>query len=142
MSLLADILKEVPLSLVLREKISDLEAENAALKTEIAIVKDDLRQAKAQITEFEKQLERLAHHDVALDEAKTKILVAIAKESTVFNLGKLAASLQMEYVHFEYHLHYLLENGYVDARKPRPTSHKMWRLAQKGREYLIENNLI
>lgn len=59
MSILTDILKEIPLSAVLREKVSTIETENAALKTENAILKDDLRQAKSQITQLNKRVEEL-----------------------------------------------------------------------------------
>jgi chromosome segregation ATPase len=48
MGLLTDIAKEIPISAVLKEKIETLEAENASLKTEVAILKDDLREAKAE----------------------------------------------------------------------------------------------
>ena len=47
MGLLTDIAKEIPISAVLKEKIEALEAENGALKTEVAILKDDLREAQA-----------------------------------------------------------------------------------------------
>lgn len=49
MGLLTEILKEVPLSTVLREKVSNLEAENEALKTENAILKDDIRELRTQV---------------------------------------------------------------------------------------------
>ena len=48
MGLLTDIAKEIPISAVLKEKIEALEAENGALKTEVAILKDDLREAQLQ----------------------------------------------------------------------------------------------
>lgn len=49
MSLLTEILEEVPHSLVLREKLSALETENSLLKDETAALKDDLREARARL---------------------------------------------------------------------------------------------
>jgi len=78
MSLLADILKEIPLSAVLREKVANLEAENAALKTENAILKDDLRQAKVENQQLDSLLQGLTRDPGLLDESEAQILLAMA----------------------------------------------------------------
>ena len=46
MGLLTEILKDVPLSAVLREKVLTLERENESLKDENASLKDDLRELR------------------------------------------------------------------------------------------------
>jgi hypothetical protein len=50
MGLIDDILKGLPANAVLREQIGQLNALKAAAETENAILKDDLREAKAEIT--------------------------------------------------------------------------------------------
>ena len=53
-----DLLKEIPLSAVLKEKIAALEANYAATAAENATLKDDLRKAKAEIETRKKQIEQ------------------------------------------------------------------------------------
>jgi hypothetical protein len=49
MSLFTDILKGLPENAVLRSKVADAEARYAALETENAILKDDLRDARIRV---------------------------------------------------------------------------------------------
>jgi hypothetical protein len=57
-----DLLKEVPLSAVLKEKIAALEAENKALKAENAVLKEKLAQSEEQRRALEKKIaEELSH---------------------------------------------------------------------------------
>lgn len=63
MGLIDDILKGLPANAVLREQITQLNAQKAAAETENAILKDDLRQAKAEIAKLKKQIEELTHID-------------------------------------------------------------------------------
>ena len=58
MGWLTDIFQDVPLSTELREKLATVEAESDALKTDNVILKDDLREARAQILTLEKRLEQ------------------------------------------------------------------------------------
>jgi len=51
-----DLLKEVPLSAVLKEKIATLETENKSLKSEIAIIKEKLSQSEQQRRTLEEQV--------------------------------------------------------------------------------------
>jgi hypothetical protein len=46
MGILYDVLKGLPLNAVLREKINEIEAKYAALETENAILKDDMRKLR------------------------------------------------------------------------------------------------
>ena len=73
MGLLSDILKEIPQAAVLKEKKGDIEAKYAASDTENAILKDDLRKAKAEIARLEKQIEELTYKD-ELDDVEREII--------------------------------------------------------------------
>jgi hypothetical protein len=64
MGIFTDILKEIPLSAVLRERLTDaetkmaaLEQENASLKTQVASLTRDLQQARGEI-EAQQQFEQ------------------------------------------------------------------------------------
>lgn len=70
MGFLTDILKEVPLSAVLKEKVATLEDKYASLETELAIKKDDLRAAQsenqklqAEIVKLKEEIKNLSHAD-------------------------------------------------------------------------------
>jgi hypothetical protein len=139
MSLLSDILKDIPLSAVLREKISAIETENAQLKTEIAILKDDLRQAQAENQRLKNTLQELAHVE-ELDESKILILKALAKYPVIL-APEFYSVVQMERVQLDYHLQQLLELQYVLRRKPQITRPARYSLSQKGRQYVLENQL-
>ncbi|MDQ3816432.1 MAG: hypothetical protein M3362_01925 [Acidobacteriota bacterium] len=143
MSLLSDILKEIPLSAVLREKISALEEENASLKTENAILKDDLRHLHQ---EMQKLSENANANPPALnlEETMEKILVILAQNDERKTKNTLARALRLTVPRVEYYLHILEEHNYIygihiplGTGEPSP-----YHLTQQGRAFLIEKNLI
>jgi chromosome segregation ATPase len=140
MSWITDLLKEVPLSAVLKEKIATIEAKYAATETENAILKDDLRDAKAEIAKLKKQAEELAHTDDDLHETERDLLTAIAELDKDARGDILAAALKLHPQRADFHLHKLKESGYVGSvsfgDSPR------YYLHQKAREYLISHGLI
>src|SRR5258708_34080723 len=77
MGWIIDLLKEIPLSAVLKEKIAAIEDKYAAAETENAILKDDLREAKTEIAELKQQVEELSHTE-NVNELELKILHRIA----------------------------------------------------------------
>lgn len=140
MGLFTDILAGLPENAVLRTKISDAESRYAALETENAILKDDLRDAKAKIDQLEKQIEKLTHRDLA--ENEVKLLGAIAKPDRDPYAEALAQELQMHPQRVERSLSKLLESNYVERRTDRLRYPAYYRLTDKGRDYLIDNDLI
>src|SRR5262245_5136523 len=80
MGWLTELFKDVPLSPELREKLLTVEDENDKLKTDNVILKDDLREAKAQILRLEKRLDEFTHRP-DLDETDNLILKEIALTS-------------------------------------------------------------
>lgn len=77
MGLFTDILKGLPENAVLREKVAEAEKRYAALETENAILRDDLRDAKLIVKELNEQLKELTHKD-DLDATEVRLLLAIA----------------------------------------------------------------
>jgi len=94
MSLLTDILKEVPLSTVLKEKLSTLETEIASLKTENAILKDDLRELKRENQILKDEINR-ATHSFDLDDTMKHILLILAQQDDALSKNSLADLLQI-----------------------------------------------
>jgi predicted RNase H-like nuclease (RuvC/YqgF family) len=138
MGWLTDIFKDVPLSPELREKLATVEAESDALKTDNVILKDDLREARAQILALEKRLEQFAHHS-ELDEIDAIILKEIALTSEPA-ATYLVTKLNLELSVVELRLEQLTDLDYLSTWSIGGV--ERYSLEPKGREYLIKKNLI
>ena len=79
MGLVDDILQGLPVNSILREKVSQLNADKAAVDEENAILKDDNRELKAQIAKLKKQVEELSDKD-DLDATERELIRLVASE--------------------------------------------------------------
>jgi len=138
MGWLTDIFKDVPLSAELCEKLATVEAESDALKTDNVILKDDLREARAQILTLEKRLEQFAHHSEP-DETDVLILKEIALTSEPA-ATYLVTKLNLELSVVELRLEQLTDLDYLSTWSIGGV--ERYSLEPKGREYLIKKNLI
>ena len=138
MGWLTDLFTDVPLSAELRAKLADVEAENDALKTDNLLLKDDLRESKAQALRLEKKLDQYTHHP-ELDEADVRILkeVALTSEPAASYLSK---KLNIDFGVVDFRLAQLTETDYLSAWSIGGI--ERYSLRPKGREYLIRHNLI
>jgi len=138
MGWLTDLFKHVALPDELRAKLGAVEAENDSLKTDNVILKDDLRQAKAQVLRLEKRLDQYTHTP-ELDETDVSILkeVAVTSEPAA---SYLSAKLSIELGALDFRLEQLTETDYLSAWSIGGI--ERYSLRPKGREYLIRHNLI
>jgi len=144
MGLLTDILKDIPLSANLLEKIRTFEEEIASLKQENAMLKDDLHQAKGEIQKLEKRIEELTHLP-DLHERDKEILRYLFRTDVDPYPASIAQSLNFEHLaEVELRLNNLIKLGYIR----RPNSNVMiggsmpeYRLTDKGKEYVLNNLL-
>jgi len=138
---LIDLLKEIPLSAVLKEKIGTIEGKYAASEQENASLKDDLRQAKTEITKLKEQIEKLTHKE-NLDEMEIEFLKAISAYDGL-SAEELAERLKLNLQRARYHLQRLQDIGYLRRSQvwiggePIP-----YYLTQEGRGFLIANGLL
>ena len=142
MSLLSDILKEVPLSSVLKEKIADLEAKNAALETEVAILKDELRKAKQEISVLRADINERDKVIFEIDDTAQKILTVLAKHNVDFPEDYLVDALQIHPTRLSYYLGELKKAGYVHESIGGYGDPSEYSLTQKGKQYALSNNLL
>lgn len=138
MGLLTEILKEVPLSAELRKKIAKIEAENDGLKTENVILKDNLREAKAQIIKLEKRIDHFTHNP-ELDETDILILKEIAL-TTDPAASYIAEKLNLSLTIIDFRLQRLIDIDYLSTWSIGGA--ERYSLQPKSQEYLIKNNLI
>jgi len=76
-----DLLKDIPLSAVLREKIIGLESENAILRSENESLKVQLNQSEEKRRALEKQIVEKSIHSKFLEKSQLDILLLLAKSS-------------------------------------------------------------
>jgi hypothetical protein len=133
MGIITDILKEIPLSAVLRERLQELEKKHSDLETENTKVKEENRKLKSRLEELTKTNE--------LSENEKKILVLLSSCEQALTAAQIAGGLCLSLTKTEYYLGRMW-NEYVyshDYTNDRPSEYY---LLQKGREYLVENDLI
>jgi hypothetical protein len=138
MGWLTEIFKDIPLSTELCEKLATIEAETDVLKTDNVILKDDLREARAQILRLEKRLEQFTHHS-ELDETDVLILKEIALTSEPA-ASYLAKKVNLDLPVVEFRLDRLADIDYLSTWSIGGV--ERYSLEPKGREYLIKKNLI
>jgi hypothetical protein len=147
MGIFTDLLKEVPLSAVLKEKLLDAEAKYAASETQVSLLEIDLKKANIQIKELQAENQRLkdeintfSQAPPELHETAQKILRVFASHN-VDRLGKnaLLNLVQANQIEVNYYLDELEENGYLEPAGFNRGEGGAYRLGQKGRKYLMEH---
>ncbi len=132
MGMITDILKELPLNAVLRDKLQTLEKKYDGLEAENDKLKKENRDLKEKLGEFTDTSE--------LDELEVKILILLSSTNREFTANMIGSSLDLSLTKTEYYLERMY-NEYVCSRDwtNRPSD---WYLIQKGRGYLIKNDLL
>jgi DNA-binding MarR family transcriptional regulator len=142
MGALFDLLKEIPLTAVLKEKIANFEAEKASLKQENASLKDDLRKAKTEIVNLKNEIQNFTHTD-GFHETEIEILVYLADEEALHFRDSMAINLQLNHARLDYFLEKLKNREYISWVGGSSVGEAIrYFLTPKGRDYLFNNNLI
>jgi len=128
----------VPLSPQLRAKLEAFESEADALKTDNVLLKDDLREARAQLLRLEKKLDEFTHRP-ELDETDVQILKEIAL-TTDPEASYLAKKLGLEMGTLDFRLQRLTDIDYLSTWSIGGS--ERYSLEPKSREYLVKHNVI
>jgi transposase len=137
MGLIDDILKGLPENALLRAQMRELADKYAALETENAILKDDIRKLQA-------ENKRLTDVGV-LDDIEIKILILLANPNRFPNKQYIGSELGLDKVRLEYFLSELSAKGFIYnelSRDPVDGEPIGYYLQHYGRGYLIKNKLI
>lgn len=133
MGIITDILKEVPLSAVLRERLTELEKKHEALERENA----DLRRVNA---ELKGQVAKLT--GVPILEVIEKNILLLLAEAETLPVSHIALNLKEKKAKVEFYLQRMEEYGIVCGSHYYTGQESEYSLGQKGREFLVSNNLI
>src|SRR5215467_6689014 len=138
MGWLTDLFTDTSLSPQLREKLAAVESEVDALKTDNVLLKDDLREARAQVLRLEKKLDEFTHRP-DLDETDVQILKEIAL-TTDPEITYLVKRLAEEKGALEFRLQRLVDIDYLSTWSIGGS--ERYSLEPKGREYLVKHKAI
>jgi hypothetical protein len=140
MGLVDDILQGLPVNSILREQVSQLNAQKAAVDEQNAILTDDNRELKAEIAKLKKQIEELTHHD-DLEDIDIELLRLIAIADGRPWAEAMAEQLGVHVERAEYHLQKLQAADYIERHFGAGYPDDFG-LRQKARDLLIKKNLI
>ena len=148
MSWLTDIFKEIPTAGVAKErieflqtKLTDAEKENAALQMENETLKTRLAELEQNNYRLQEQVRVQAEGD-NLDENALQLIGILAKNGSVLSLQELEIVTQLPRTQVKYTLEHLVEHKYLQSFRGRPTRPATYGLAQRGRKFALENNLV
>ena len=160
MGVITDLIKDLPLAPILRERLIDserqmaalekenaiLEAENAALKEKLQISEAKAKKLEGIINNYENR-EKISEatkeqflHSNPPDETEAKILLFLANNGPM-DIAQISVALAINNHKVEFHMLEMKEKGMVSSRI-NFDSDDIWTLDQAGRKYLVENNLI
>ncbi|MGN6287226.1 MAG: hypothetical protein ACTHM2_18920 [Afipia sp.] len=142
MGWIEDILKEVPLSSVLKERVSLAEQKYALAVEENALLKQRVRHLEEENSILKQQIPNT--QNTALDGETARVLAYLFRAEGDFrDIGIMANSLQIETGLLKYHLDVLDEAGYATCTGGNYLSgHLYWALTPSGRRYAVEQKLI
>ena len=126
----------------LENDVKTLQGQVTPLKTRAGELNSELSEAKIKNRRLEKQLNELSPS--SLEEAALKILAYLAKPDKDKYKSAIAASLELHMTTLEYHLGELESRELIRLVKAlsRNRPIRTYQLTQKGREFVVRNNLI
>jgi len=144
MGLLQDLLKEVPLSSVLRERVALAEEkyerasrEAETYKQRIAALERENETVRVQIS-FKPVVNALSS-----DTARVLVHLFRAKDMYARDVGAMAEKLRFERNILQHHLDRLQVTGLAETTGGNYLhGHVYWALAPEGRRYVVESKLI
>jgi predicted transcriptional regulator len=146
MGIIWDLVKEVPLSGVLKEKILGLDAKLAESETKITLLEGDLRQANMQIKQLGDDNRRLIDQinaslqtEQPLNEMAYQVLLVFNDAADSILKSHIFRTLQTDAVSIRYYLDELKDQGFIKAASFDLDTGPEYRLTQKGRKYLMDN---
>jgi Fic family protein len=141
MGLLQDILKEVPLSSVLRERVALAEARYQHASEEISTLKQRIADLERLNGELRAQVPTASKGE--LDPETIRVMSHLFKVSgDDLDAGLTARALGMQQNLLQYHLDRLHEIGFAHMTGGNYVSgHTYWGLTPEGRRYVVERKL-
>jgi DNA-binding MarR family transcriptional regulator len=142
MGTIQELLQEIPLSAVLKERVALAEQKYDAAMRENATLKQRVRALEEENAALRTQMPRNDHDGLNSDTAR--ILAHLFRaENDARDVGVMARMLQMEKGLVKYHLDELDNLGFATCSGGNYlTGHVYWALTPAGRKHAVERKLI
>ena len=140
MGWIADIFKEIPLSVNLQAKLDTLEEKFAVLELRNKYLESENNKFREEIQRRDDILQKEKSHDNLLDETKVNILLLLSKHENLID-EQIARSLNLNLQVAKYHLQELDDKKMIGCLLT-VNSPIQWYLNHEGRHYLIKHKLI
>lgn len=143
MGWLQDLLKEVPLSSVLRERVVLAEEKFDSASKEVRDCKKRIADLEQEIEALRAQIPSEPAGELATDTTRVLVYVFRAAELDDRDVGAIATALEMERGVLQYHLDRLSDAGLAEVTGGNYVhGHVYWGLTAEGRRYVVEMRLI
>lgn len=148
MGFITDILKDIPLSAVIREKLIDAEKKITVFEKQNKELVSQLEKATHKIQSLEKLNQKLQgatyQEEEKLDKVTEQILQQFFETDRELSSEYFVSTLSLKINVVKYHFDILIDNGYIDHASTSRSfitnqSSTTYSIAQKGREYIIKN---
>jgi DNA-binding MarR family transcriptional regulator len=142
MGWLEDLLKEVPLSAVMKERVQ-LAADKLALATEQnESLKQRIRALEKENRQLREQIPKESPDSLSHDTSRVLVYLFQAPQSDDCHVEAIAHALEIDEGVIRYHLDQLKDAGFADVRSANYIhGHVYWGLTPAGRRHVVENNL-
>jgi chromosome segregation ATPase len=146
MGFITDLLKDIPLSAVLRERLAEADQKVSALEAQVRKLETESTQLRATVKQKDAEIERLLaqtqkQQTAGLAEIEKRILLMLASEGSIGE-GDIAKRLGVGQHVADHHLEKLEDAQMIWAEKATYGVPLCWQLMRPGRDYLIEHGLL
>jgi len=133
MGIFTDIIKGIPVNAIQREKLEELEKKYDELEAENIQLKDEIQKLKDKVKELTSSDE--------LCEIEVNILKLLSSSGRELTAEVIAREIGINLTKTEYYLEKMWRQ-YVNSHDWSNSRPSEYYLAQKGKEYLVKNDLV
>jgi DNA-binding transcriptional ArsR family regulator len=143
MGSIQDLLQEVPLAAVLRERVALADQKYEAAVREVEDLKRKIAALERENAELRTQIPPSDTTSLGDDTNRVLVHLFLATESVERDVGMMAAALGMEKGMLQYHLDRLQEVGFAKVTGGNYVDgHVYWGLTPSGRQHVVGRKLL
>jgi DNA-binding transcriptional ArsR family regulator len=143
MGWMQDLLQQVPLSAVMKERIALVEQKYQGAIQEVEYLKKWVAALERENADLRAQIPHREEASLGEDTARVLVQIFKAKEIDERDVGNMALALNMDRSVMQYHLDRLAETELAEMTSFNYLhEHTYWGLTPKGRQYVVERKLI
>jgi len=142
MGLIQDLLQEVPLAAVLRERVALADQRYEAALREVEELKRKYAALERENSELRTQIPQAPQAPLGEDTKRVLVQIFRARQQEERDVGAMAAALGMERGVVQYHLDRLRDAGFAEVSGGNYLhGHTYWALTSAGRRHVVEGKL-